>query len=136
MRRIDINNEKLATCNAGHQVPVCAKADLNTLVPGPGDRPIVEGTTGIDIFEHINKPATGPVPPARKRTVWGHTYDTADHRASAALWASSCAIARRFCFMRGPAFDNEDLLRAGAASRISGHCWRRFLRRHLDALHR
>ena len=108
---LDVSDEKLAICNSDGAIN-CAKGDLRQVFNE--ERPsLVEGTQMIDILEHINKPASNAleVPAPRRRHVWGHDFDTANHTAAMDLFVAACQASRRFCFQEGPGYDKEDALR-------------------------
>ena len=96
---LDISDKKLRACNADGKVN-CAKADLQKIFK-KGAAPVVEGAQMVDILEHINMPVpaarAAAIPPARRRTLHGESFDTARHAAAVHLWRASCTAATGFC---------------------------------------
>ena len=78
-------------------------SDLDETAPQgmPKAAPVVEGAQMVDILEHINMPVpaarAAAIPPARRRTLHGESFDTARHAAAVHLWRASCTAATGFC---------------------------------------
>ena len=124
---LDVDDSKLRICNKGTQGrAACAKADLRDLFATSKDAlPLVSGTHMLDVLEHINQPRSPTalsIPGYRQRVLDGMEFDTADHAAAVGLWQAACRAARDFCFMEGPAYDNERALRARGFMMYS-HAW-------------